>query len=665
MLLRLDQIDPGGALSNRPIRSLRHIFLAWHPATNASLRQRIAALDQLQRQDASVAWKLFVLLLPKGTDFGGDSLKPRFREAGASEREVLTRALVLQGYQEIIRRAVLLAGTIPKRWEEILDLLHAFPINDQEVAINQLDLMQQQMTSDERSSLWQSLNKVIRHHKAHPGANWSLQAPQIERLEEVANKMSPNDPIRESLWLFQRRSPEIQFTSAEKFEEEVERHRRDAVANVWNARGLPGVIELASLVEAPGCVGFSLGHIVAGVEVALQVIFSAFALGDRLQSFVTLFSMVILDRFGPQWQGALTTERQAGKLSIDQLVALVLAWLHRRTTWEYVESFGEETAEAFWRSRRPWQLEGNAKDLEYAVERYLSVDRSELVVEELYPKIRDVSSALILKTLDQFESRIVACPDILRKQAIDFELQQIFAVLQDRTDIPLADIATREYRYLPLLRQHIGARNTSRSLVLDRFMAEDAEFYVSILCDVFRPASERDKDAPSITEEQQARARFGWTLLEGFSMIPGLAGDAIDVGTLNDWVSKVRSRAAERDRLTVAEQKIGNLLAHVPEDPIDHLWPHETIRRCLQQWQADEIERGISIERFNMRGGGARDPKAGGKPEHDLAAEIRTKRSQLQKWPRTQAVLLALAQMWEEMAQREDLRARQEEMRER
>jgi hypothetical protein len=37
ILARLDKIDPGGSLSNRPLNSLRHIFLAWHPATNASL----------------------------------------------------------------------------------------------------------------------------------------------------------------------------------------------------------------------------------------------------------------------------------------------------------------------------------------------------------------------------------------------------------------------------------------------------------------------------------------------------------------------------------------------------------------------------------------------------------------------------------------------------
>jgi hypothetical protein len=662
ILVRLEQIDPGGSLNNRPIHSLQHIFLAWHPATNASLRQRIAVLDQILRQDPSVAWKLFALLLPKRPDFAGDALRPRFREAGASEREALTHPLVLETYQEIIQRAVLLAGTIPERWAAILDQLHSFPRNEQSAVISRLEAVAQRMTADEQTPLWQVLNKVIRHHRAHPGANWSLQPSEIEWLEAVLKSVAPNDPISESLWLFQRNSPEIPFTSAEKFEEEVEQIRRNAVTKVWDARGVPGVIELASLAEAPGYVGFSLGHIVAGPEKAFEVISLALASEDTLQNFVTLFSMALLQRFGPQWKSAISAEHKAGRLTEKQIVALALAWPHRLITWAYIESFGAEVANEFWRSRQPWGLQGDRGEVEYAVERYLAADRSELVVEGLYPKMRDLSSALILKTLDQFQARIAASPNILRRQAIDFDLQEIFAVLQNRTDIPLVDIGSREYSYLPLLRQNFGAREVSRSLVLDRFMAEDAEFYVRILCDVFRPASEQNKDSP-VTEEQQARARFGWTLLEGFSRIPGFSNDQVEIKTLQAWVADVRKRASEKDRLVVAEQTIGKLLAHAPEDPVDHLWPHIAIRQSLEDWRAEQIERGVATERFNMRGGGAWDAKAGGKPEHDLAAKIRDTSSRLERWPRTQAMLLNLARMWEDVAESGDLRARQQELR--
>jgi hypothetical protein len=199
-------------------------------------------------------------------------------------------------------------------------------------------------------------------------------------------------------------------------------------------------------------------------------------------------------------------------------------------------------------------------------------------------------------------------------------------------------------------------------LVLDRFLAQDAGFYVRVLCDVYRPASEINKDSP-ISEEQRARARFGRTLLDGFSQISGFSEEPPEKRVLEEWVSEVRKVAGEKDRLVVAEQTIGKLLAHAPADPTDHLWPHTVIRECLEDWQAGQIEQGINVERFNLRRGGARDPRAGGKPEHDLAAELRSDAVRLDRWPRTQAMLRDLANMWEDVARAGDLRAKQEELR--
>src|SRR6185437_985840 len=96
-----------------------------------------------------------------------------------------------------------------------------------------------------------------------------------------------------------------------------------------------------------------------------------------------------------------------------------------------------------------------------------------------------------------------------------------------------------------------------------------------------------EKDKPRIlTEEQGARARVGWKLLEGFITIPGAEGTQIDIEILNRWADSVRKLAAKADRLRIAEEKIGTLLAHAPPDPDDQVWPHKTIRELLQSWQS-------------------------------------------------------------------------------
>jgi hypothetical protein len=662
VLVKLAYIDPGGSLKNRPLESLRHIFLAWRPATNATLRQRIGVLDQVLGENPSVGWKLILLLLPKIHDFAAEGMKPKFREAGASDRQSLAANLILESYHEIIQRSVSLAGSNPERWMAILDEIHAFPRNEISPVIARLEAASQDMGPDKKVALWQELNRVIRHHRAYSGANWSLKSPEIEQLEMVLKAVAPNDPIEESLWLFKKRSPEIVFTSAEEFDQEVERMRRDAVRKVWDELGEQGVMKLASASELPGFVGFSFGHIIGDTTQALKIASLAFATNERLYDFVTLFSMALLNRFGQNWQEAIEGSCKGGNFTAGQIVSFFLAWPHQMATWKYVESFGGEIEGKFWQSRVPWGLQGDPRDVEYAVEHYLRGDRSEFVVEGLYPKMKDVSSELILATLDQFYNRIASSPNILRGQAVDFDLQQIFSVLQQRTDIALAEIGSREYRYLPLLRPDYGLRDAPPSLILDRLMVEDPAFYVSVLCDVFRPASEKDKDTP-LSDEQRGRARFGWTLLEGFKEIPGFSVKPPEKEMLEAWVSEVRKQAAEKDRLAIAEQTIGKLLAHAPEDSGDHLWPHMVIRQCLEDWRADEIERGIAIERFNMWRGGPRDPKAGGAPEHELVAEIRASGNRLEAWPRTRAVLLDLSRMWEEVAVAADLEMKQRELR--
>lgn len=351
------------------------------------------------------------------------------------------------------------------------------------------------------------------------------------------------------------------------------------------------------------------------------------------------------------------------KLTDQQVVTLTLGWSHERSTWDYIASFGESADTLYWKTRTAWGIRGGQAELLLAVENYLTVDRAEVIVLELYSRVKEIEGRLLLATLDQFDQRIRAEPKLIEAQNLDFYLQQIFSALRERDDVTSADIAIREYRYLSLLRESRVYSRDSHALELDKFMAENPEFYVQILSDVFSPASERGQNK-DVTERERAKAHIGWTLLEGFVSIPGQTGDQIDIEQLKTWVAEVRRLAEVSDRLKIAEEKIGALLAHAPEDPGDKLWPHSIVRYCLEQWSSDSIEHGLLIERINMRGVTRRLPKDGGQQERDLAEGIRNGAKGLGAWPRTQALLRSLAAHWDEVAKREDIRVQQMEMRE-
>src|SRR5207247_2322107 len=199
-----------------------------------------------------------------------------------------------------------------------------------------------------------------------------------------------------------------------------------------------------------------------------------------------------------------------------------------------------------------------------------------------------------------------------------------------------------------------------RTLTLHRVMAENAGFFVSILCDVFRPSSS-ERAAP--TDEQRARAQIGFDLINSFRLLPGLREGDLDTTALRSWIYEVRRLAAEADRAEIAEEYIGHVLAHAPTDPADHAWPHRAVRDVIEELHSEGVEEGIRVERFNMRGVVSKALFEGGGQERTLAEQTRGWASAAAGWPLTAAMLRRIARLWDSEGTREDERARQDQMR--
>ena len=662
VLLKLAVIDPGGSLANRPARSLRGIFLPWKPATNASLKQRLSTLDALIKTNKERSWNLLAALLPKGHDVAETGLMPKFREAGASDKEIVTYPLLYKTYDEIISRALAVAESDAQRWADLLDTLHTFSDEQKTRALDVLTQRLDSFTDDAKVQLWEKLAKVIRHHRAWPQAAWSLSDDFLKPLEAILERLQPNDPIRQTLWLFEESFPLIEHREGKDYMGEAERLRTEAIRDFIAKRGTDSLFELAERAKAPRFIGLAVGQVVDDPDDLMRIAQVALSKGDYFDGFVSLLSAVAVTRFETQWRNAITAAFQHQQLTPQEVVTLVVGWNHERSTWDFIATFGEECDRAYWNARAAWGLRGNEDDITYAVERYLGANRSEIVILELFPQFGQVKSRQLLATLDQFDERIGAEPHLLQAGNLYFYLQQVFNALRLRDDVKSEELAVREYRYLSLLRWGKVYGDSSPPLELEKFMAESPEFYVRILSDVYAATSERGQSR-AVTEQERARAHVGWTLLEGFDLIPGQDGNQIDTNKLQAWVSEVLDLAQRSDRSTIAEEKVGALLAHCPDDPEDKLWPHLTVRNCLESWSSDSIERGMLVERINMRGVTKRLPKDGGKQEWDLANERRNDAKALAEWPRTSHMLQQLAEHWEENAKREDIRVQQMEMR--
>jgi hypothetical protein len=98
-------------------------------------------------------------------------------------------------------------------------------------------------------------------------------------------------------------------------------------------------------------------------------------------------------------------------------------------------------------------------------------------------------------------------------------------------------------------------------------------------------------------------------------------------------------------------------------DRTDHAWPDRAVRDVIEEESAAELERGIIVERFNMRGVFSKAIFEGGDKERELANQNRTWAEVAAEWPRTAAMLERIAAQWDADAEREDIRAEQDKLR--
>ena len=77
----------------------------------------------------------------------------------------------------------------------------------------------------------------------------------------------------------------------------------------------------------------------------------------------------------------------------------------------------------------------------------------------------------------------------------------------------------------------------------------------------------------------------------------------LDEIKLMRWIEQVRKLAGERDRIGVADSKIGAVLAHALVDQEDRKQPQRLFAVSSRDLDAKDVERGPMIERYNMRWG--------------------------------------------------------------
>lgn len=657
-LARLAKIDPGGTTSNRPINSLRSILLSWSPSTAARSTQRTAVLSHIVQAVPEIAWQLIEKLLPRSHDTSTPTQKPLFREFNDGIPEVLTYRLVWDSQTAVIDLALRHADGDPGRWAILLGEIGSFPIQAIASTVKALDETLDASSADTRFKIWDSLRKETNRHQTYAKADWALRPDVLTQLEALVAKYRPKDAVQQASWLFDDWMPDVpgKTDDLEDPTAAIEEARKAAIETVLASRGVPGLIELAGRVKLPQHVALSVRALSLSKEAMFELFGLALSAGPSLDDFTGVVLAEGMSRFGGDWGVEVRAALLGSQAESERVARLLFALDETVPTWEFVSTFGANVNDAYWRNKHSYYVRGDLNDLLFAIDNYARRGRSLAALDAATRRLSEVPSELLLRLLESALPELNAAAGSSRTMA-RYVLEKAFVELRRRGDVSPEQVAKLEFVYLPVFGVR---RRRMQPLTLHRLMVEQPSLFMDAIRTVFKPAS---GESEPIVEGAEQRAIAAYDLLESFRVLPGQDGGSVDEKKLLAWCTEVRRLAEESDRVKVTDVRIGSLLAHAPVSAIDNAWPHEAVRVAIEVLASDDLEHGLEVERFNMRGVYRKSMGEAGEQERELARQARSWAEAVSAHPRTAAMLMRISKWWERDAEREDLSAAKESLR--
>lgn len=511
------------------------------------------------------------------------------------------------------------------------------------------------MNADQRVSLWESLREMVQKHAAFHDAFWALPVEEVRRLAEIRDRFAPEDEVQIAAPLFDEGQLIYESTELPYEEREVDLRRRQQVAveRLWNLEGLSGVLALARKVKDGWRVGLALAAAKES-EPESQIVPLLLCSADKqIASFAAGYASSRIDAEGPDWAERLPTIQWTP----EQIAAFARLMPFNSRTWLWVENAGPDVKSHYWAKVRVWSIPPEPTQLEAAARKLVENGRPSSAVSLLamgmYKEI-SISSALLF---DVLEALLSAGSE--EQQAMEtYHVQQFIERLQAEDHVDEARLGQLEFGFLPILGKY-----TLRARTLERLLATDSKLFVDCLKLLYRARHETEGAEPIERDAQDVqRAKLLWRLFSEWQHIPGKQPDgSISPGELREWVTAARAAAREVDRLEVCDIKIGEVFAHSPSDE-QGVWPCVPIREIIESCESEEIERGLTIGLYNLRGVVSKGIFEGGRQERELAANYeRYAKACETQWPRTAAALRSLAQTYLHEAEVADAEAQMRE----
>lgn len=653
ILARLADVEIAGNWGNTPARSLVDFYRSWFPQTGATIEQRIAALDVLIDRQPHAAAKLLNALTGTGHDTAHHTARPKWRDDDVGAGYGATG---LERHQMLVAAADRQLKLASQNADQIAALIGKYADFDDERRKTVLDLIKGMEGASDADK--ETIRKALRH-KIHRCRNYGDQEDVdalLQPLETAYDRIKPSDLAVEHAWLFRDAWAELPIRHRDKdFKTRQDlstKARTEALAAVFGREGWSGLLRLADFASEGWLIGM---HCVdAGVPLNEAIDWVTFSAGDlergtQLTSVAGGILNAAIRRDGHGIINRFLESADAGKRDLDWKVRLLTFVPEERAIWDIVNTLGDIAREKYWRlcNGNIWAHD-DPQQMQYALTQLIDAGRPVTALRACHIEFEEIDPEVVMQMLEGL--LIGAEIDTMIPES--YYIQQAIDHVEQSGSIDRMRLAQLEFGLIKAL----GFEGEQHAVSLYAVLMSQPDLFVELLCVLHKP---ENGDAEAETAGSQAAASNAWNILHACKRQPGTMVDgAITESSVRVFVDKVRELAANKDRIEVCDNQLGEIMAR---DGVgaDGTFPSEPIRDVIEQIGSEEMLSGFRIGCFNKRGVTTRGVFDGGDQERQLATEYRAYAKALEiTHPRLSATLEGLAKSYDRHGLAEDLEVR-------
>ncbi len=618
---------------NKPINSLGSIFRAWMPQTAADHDTRLRVLKLLADRFPKVAWKICLKQLDTGPKTGSYNHKPRWRNDGHGFGEAFkTRGPILAFMRDMAEMAIGWNG--PYTRDMLSDLIqHLHDLSEEhQTKVWQLVTTWAASASDSDKAF---IREKIRVTVLSRRGRMRSYRTDLSNLKAAANTayqvLEPSNLLNKHEWLFREHwveesadEPDGDDIDFHEREERITKLRVHALGEVFEAYGLPGILELAEMGKAASEIGWLMASDVLPAKGLPGLLLTALTQLYNSEPWAkkSLIAGALRAVRDDKRRASILRKVKKGCSQTDFVKLLLLAPF-RRSTWQMVDELDEEHRNAYWDQVAPDPMRNAGEEHREAVERLLMVQRPRAAFFCVHFHLEALEPELLFRLMSEILNEGKDQPG--QYQLEHNYLEKAFQVLDRSLVLTLEQKAGLEFAYIDALSQPWSDRRQGCGIPnLEKYIERNPELFVQAIVWAYKRRDESE-DPPEwkvAPEHVQPFAERGHKLLEGLGRIPGYDDfGELKADKLAWWVKTVRDASEQLGRLDSADTCLGNLLSGAPTGS-DGIWPCEPVRQVMEDVHSKNMMEGACIGRYNARGAMWRGE--GGDQERELAKTYRT-----------------------------------------